>query len=45
MARLMADHGIRLGLEFIGPKTLRDGMKYEFVHNFRSRCVPSGAPL
>ena len=32
MARLMADHGIRLGLEFIGPKTLRDEMKYEFVH-------------
>ena len=28
----MADHGIRLGLEFIGPKTLRDEMKYEFVH-------------
>lgn len=32
MARLMADHGIRLGLEFIGPKTLRDEMKHEFVH-------------
>jgi sugar phosphate isomerase/epimerase len=32
MARLMADHGIRFGLEFIWPKTLRDGMKYEFVH-------------
>ena len=32
MARLMADHEIRLGLEFIGPKTLRDEMKYEFVH-------------
>ena len=32
MAKLLADHGIRFGLEFIGPKTLRDEGKYEFVH-------------
>lgn len=32
MVQLLADHGIRLAMEFIGPKTLRDGMKYEFVH-------------
>ena len=28
----LAEQGISLGLEFLGPKTLRDGHKYEFVH-------------
>lgn len=32
IAQLMADHGIRFGLEFIGPKTLRDEKRYEFIH-------------
>lgn len=32
IAQIMADHGVRLGLEFLGPKTLRDGHKYEFIH-------------
>ena len=31
-ASILADHGCRLGLEFLGPKTLRDGHRYEFVH-------------
>lgn len=31
-AQILADHGIGLGLEFLGPKTLRDGHKYEFIH-------------
>jgi sugar phosphate isomerase/epimerase len=31
IAQIMADHGIRLGLEFLGPKTLRDGHPYEFI--------------
>lgn len=31
-ARILGDHGCRLGLEFVGPKTSRDGHKYEFIH-------------
>ena len=32
IARVLADHGCRLGLEFLGPKTLRDGHAHDFVH-------------
>ncbi len=32
IAQILADHGISLGLEFIGPKTLRDTQKYPFVY-------------
>lgn len=32
IAAILADHGISLGLEFVGPKTLRDGHKYEFIY-------------
>ena len=31
-ARVLAAHGCRLGLEFLGPKTLREGRRYEFIH-------------
>lgn len=31
-AAILADHGIRFGLEFIGPKTLRDTLKHLFVY-------------
>lgn len=31
-AAILADHGISLGLEFLGPKTLRDGHPHEFVY-------------
>ena len=31
VARILADHGCRLGLEFIGPKTLREGRPYSFI--------------
>lgn len=31
-ARILAREGIRLGLEFVGPKTSRAGHKHEFVH-------------
>jgi sugar phosphate isomerase/epimerase len=31
VARILADHGCRLGLEFIGPKTLREGHPYTFI--------------
>jgi len=29
---ILADQGIRLGLEYVGPKTSRDGKKHDFVH-------------
>jgi len=31
-AKILDAHGCRLGLEFIGPKTMREGHKYVFVH-------------
>ncbi len=31
-AAILAEHGIRLALEFLGPKTLRDGHPYSFIH-------------
>ena len=30
-AKILGDHGIRLGLEFVGPRTLRQGHKYSFI--------------
>ncbi|MDH7571598.1 MAG: TIM barrel protein, partial [Armatimonadota bacterium] len=32
VARILADHGCRLALEFIGPQTLRNGKRYGFIH-------------
>ena len=32
IARVLRRHGIRLGLEFLGPKHLRDGHPYAFIH-------------
>ena len=32
VASVLAEHGCALGLEFIGPKTLRDSRRYPFVH-------------
>ena len=32
VAQVLADHGCRLGLEFIGPKTKRAGASYEFIY-------------
>ena len=32
VARILAGSGCQLGLEFIGPKTLRDSLKYPFVY-------------
>ena len=31
-AQILADYGCRLGLEFIGPKTLRSPRTYDFIH-------------
>ena len=32
IAKILADHGCSLGLEFIGPKTLRDSQKHPFIY-------------
>lgn len=32
VAEIMAQYGVRMGLEFLGPKTLRDGKKFEFIY-------------
>jgi len=31
VADVLADHGIDLGLEFLGPETLREGHEYDFI--------------
>lgn len=31
-AEILAAHGISLGLEFVGPKTLRDTLRHPFIH-------------
>lgn len=30
-AQILADHGVRFGLEFVGPRTLREGHNYSFI--------------
>jgi len=35
VAKILADHGIRLGLEYVGPRTLRNARRYAFVVNGR----------
>jgi sugar phosphate isomerase/epimerase len=32
IAKLLGDHGIRLGLEYVGPKTSWTAFKYPFIH-------------
>ncbi len=32
VAKCLSDHGIRLGLEFVGPVTLRAGLRHPFIH-------------
>ena len=38
VARLLADHGIRLGLEFIGPATFLRRFKFPFVRFVAATC-------
>jgi len=33
ISEILGEHGHRLGLEFIGPKTIRNNFKYSFVHD------------
>jgi sugar phosphate isomerase/epimerase len=35
IAEALHAHGIRLGLEFIGPKTLRESQKFPFIHQMQ----------
>jgi sugar phosphate isomerase/epimerase len=32
IAEILNDHGCRLGLEFVGPRTLRMSKRYQFIH-------------
>ncbi|MDQ3328630.1 MAG: sugar phosphate isomerase/epimerase [Chloroflexota bacterium] len=32
VAQILADHGCRLGLEFVGPKTMRDSQRHPFIY-------------
>lgn len=32
IAQILADHGCMFGIEFLGPKTLRDAHKYSFIY-------------
>ena len=46
-AACLAEHGIGLGLEFVGPKTLRDGAKHTFIHTIDQMlelCDAIGTP-
>ncbi|MBI3969651.1 MAG: sugar phosphate isomerase/epimerase [Chloroflexi bacterium] len=35
IARILAEHGCRLGLEFLGPKTLRDSRQHPFIYKMQ----------
>jgi len=34
-AKVLADHGQKLGLEYVAPRTLLRSQKYQFIHNLR----------
>jgi len=42
-AQILANHGIRLGLEFVGPRTLRQGHKYSFISTMEGMLGLCGA--
>jgi sugar phosphate isomerase/epimerase len=42
-AEVLADHGIRLGLEFIGPKTLRARFKHRFIYTLEGMLALGAA--
>lgn len=43
VARTLGEHGVRLGLEFVGPKKLRSSKKYQFIHDMPSMFELIGA--
>ena len=44
IAEILAAHGIRFGLEWVGPKTLRDAKRYSFIHTMEG-AMQLGADL
>lgn len=42
IARILAEHNIRLGLEFIGPKTLRNTFKHPFLYTMEQMLELGG---
>jgi sugar phosphate isomerase/epimerase len=47
IAEILNEHGIRFGLEYIGPATLRAGHKYTFIHDqagWKQLCAAIGTP-
>lgn len=32
IAQILKDHGVQFGIEFLGPKTLRDAVRYPFIY-------------
>ncbi len=44
VAEILAAHGIRFGLEWVGPKTLRDSKTYPFIHTMEA-ALQLGADL
>jgi sugar phosphate isomerase/epimerase len=42
-AQILADHGIRFGLEFVGPGTLRQGHRYSFISSMQGMLGLCGA--
>ena len=47
IAQILDEHGLRFGLEFVGPKTSRAGHKYEFIYDMDGMlklCEAIGTP-
>ena len=42
-AAILGEFGLRLGLEYVGPQTLRQGRRYEFVHTLPQLLELCGA--
>jgi len=42
-AEVLAEHGCRFGLEFVGPRTLREKYTYEFIHTQEAMLELCGA--
>ena len=36
IARDLAEHGVQLGLEFVGPRTMREGHRYGFIYSLEA---------
>jgi len=47
IADILGEHGVKLGLEYVGPASLRRGHAHEFIHDlagWRELCAEIGAP-